>query len=445
MAELLCANSGRERTSAVVYALGWTQHTTGVQMIRTAGILQLLLGNMGRPGGGIMAMRGHSTHPGVDRPGDAVRRAARLPAAAVRRRAARDPRLLRRARGAAHRVLGQLPQVHRQPAQGLVRRRRDAGERLLLLLAAAGGRRLFAAALLRSHVQGRGQGLFPLRTEPRRRRAQRAACIARACATSTGWWCSTGSRSRAPSSGRTTRAPLRRPRSRPRCSSSRPRPRRRRRAASPIPSGCSSGTTRRSTRWATAAPTPGSSTTSASASSSSTPARPIPGTSPCSTSPGTTSSTSRHDCPTGASSRIEGEPDLEKVLMEINGYRLDETDPRTGRPRLVSGFSELRGRRHDVVRLLDLQRRVPRAGPQPRQGAEAHVQPDPARVGLRLAAQPPHPLQPRLGGPRGAAVVGAQEAGLVGRRDCAGGSARTSRTSTPSCRRTTGRRPAPRE
>ena len=64
MAELLCANSGRERTSAMVYALGWTQHTTGVQMIRTAGILQLLLGNMGRPGGGIMAMRGHSTIQG---------------------------------------------------------------------------------------------------------------------------------------------------------------------------------------------------------------------------------------------------------------------------------------------------------------------------------------------------------------------------------------------
>jgi formate dehydrogenase major subunit len=64
VAELLCANSGRERTSAIVYALGWTQHTTGVQMIRTAGILQLLLGNMGRPGGNIMAMRGHSTIQG---------------------------------------------------------------------------------------------------------------------------------------------------------------------------------------------------------------------------------------------------------------------------------------------------------------------------------------------------------------------------------------------
>jgi formate dehydrogenase major subunit len=64
VAELLCANSGRDRTTCIVYALGWTQHTTGVQMIRTAGILQLLLGNVGRPGGGIMAMRGHSTIQG---------------------------------------------------------------------------------------------------------------------------------------------------------------------------------------------------------------------------------------------------------------------------------------------------------------------------------------------------------------------------------------------
>jgi formate dehydrogenase major subunit len=64
VAELLCRNSGRERTSAMVYALGWTQHSTGVQMIRAAGIIQLLLGNVGRPGGGIMAMRGHCSIQG---------------------------------------------------------------------------------------------------------------------------------------------------------------------------------------------------------------------------------------------------------------------------------------------------------------------------------------------------------------------------------------------
>jgi formate dehydrogenase major subunit len=64
VAELLCANSGRDRTSAIVYAVGWTQHSTGVQIIRTAAILQLLLGNIGRPGGGIMAMRGHASIQG---------------------------------------------------------------------------------------------------------------------------------------------------------------------------------------------------------------------------------------------------------------------------------------------------------------------------------------------------------------------------------------------
>ena len=64
VAEALCANSGRERTSAFCYAVGWTQHSMGVQYIRTAAIIQLLLGNMGRPGGGIMALRGHASIQG---------------------------------------------------------------------------------------------------------------------------------------------------------------------------------------------------------------------------------------------------------------------------------------------------------------------------------------------------------------------------------------------
>ena len=64
VAELLARNSGRDRTSSIVYALGWTQHSTGVQMIRAAAIIQLLLGNIGRPGGGIMAMRGHCSIQG---------------------------------------------------------------------------------------------------------------------------------------------------------------------------------------------------------------------------------------------------------------------------------------------------------------------------------------------------------------------------------------------
>ncbi|KQV64252.1 formate dehydrogenase [Nocardioides sp. Root122] len=57
-------NSGRERTTALVYSVGWTQHSVGVQYIRAGAILQLLLGNMGRPGGGIMALRGHASIQG---------------------------------------------------------------------------------------------------------------------------------------------------------------------------------------------------------------------------------------------------------------------------------------------------------------------------------------------------------------------------------------------
>jgi formate dehydrogenase major subunit len=64
VAEALCENSGRERTGAVCYAVGWTQHTTGVQIIRAASIMQMLLGNIGRPGGGIMALRGHANIQG---------------------------------------------------------------------------------------------------------------------------------------------------------------------------------------------------------------------------------------------------------------------------------------------------------------------------------------------------------------------------------------------
>ncbi len=64
VAETLCENSGRERTSAFCYAVGWTQHTTGVQNIRAASIVQLLLGNIGRPGGGILALRGHASIQG---------------------------------------------------------------------------------------------------------------------------------------------------------------------------------------------------------------------------------------------------------------------------------------------------------------------------------------------------------------------------------------------
>jgi formate dehydrogenase major subunit len=64
VADTLLNNSGRDRTSNITYAVGWTQHTVGVQIIRTAAMLQALLGNIGRPGGGVLALRGHATIQG---------------------------------------------------------------------------------------------------------------------------------------------------------------------------------------------------------------------------------------------------------------------------------------------------------------------------------------------------------------------------------------------
>ena len=53
-----------DRAGTVLYAMGWTQHTTGVQNIRAMSIIQLLLGNMGLAGGGINALRGHNNVQG---------------------------------------------------------------------------------------------------------------------------------------------------------------------------------------------------------------------------------------------------------------------------------------------------------------------------------------------------------------------------------------------
>src|SRR2546430_1538648 len=64
VAEMLLENSGRDRTSAFAYAVAWTQHTYGVQMISCCALLQLLLGNIGRPGAGVMALRGHAAIQG---------------------------------------------------------------------------------------------------------------------------------------------------------------------------------------------------------------------------------------------------------------------------------------------------------------------------------------------------------------------------------------------
>ncbi len=64
VARMFTAASGPDRTATICYAVGLTQHSVGVQIIRAAAILQLLLGNVGRPGGGVLALRGHASIQG---------------------------------------------------------------------------------------------------------------------------------------------------------------------------------------------------------------------------------------------------------------------------------------------------------------------------------------------------------------------------------------------
>ncbi|MDR6755786.1 formate dehydrogenase major subunit [Mycoplana sp. BE70] len=65
VAEWAASTANGERAMTIMYALGWTQHSSGAQNIRTAAMIQLLCGNVGIPGGGVNALRGHSNVQGI--------------------------------------------------------------------------------------------------------------------------------------------------------------------------------------------------------------------------------------------------------------------------------------------------------------------------------------------------------------------------------------------
>ena len=328
-----------------------------------------------------MAMRGHCQHPGLDRHRHPVRPAARLPAAAGRRRAARDARLLRRARGAADRLLGQLPQVHRQPAQGVVRRRRHAGERLRLRLAAAHRRRLFAAAVSSTAWPRARSRVTSCSARTPAAAGRTPACTAPACATSTGSssldWFETESAvfwksdpTGPPPAEIKTEVffiPA---------------------AAAPEKEG-SFTNTQRLLQWHDKAVDPpgdcrsdawfvynlGKRLKQLYAGSTD------PRTSRCCTSPGTTTSTSRRACPTARSAGSRAS------RTSRRSCRRSTATSSTRSTRAPAGHAAERllraeGRRLDGVRLLDLQRRLPRAGPQP---------------GRASASCTDNPLQPEWG------------------------------------------------
>ena len=135
-----------DKVMTQVYAVGLTHHTTGSQMIRAGAVLQLLLGNIGRPGGGMNAERGHANIQGntdnaisweilpgylrVPAPGQR-NIDDYIEASASKKSHAELAELLRR----------ELQEVPRQPAQGVVRRQGDEAQRVRLRLPAQAGRR----------------------------------------------------------------------------------------------------------------------------------------------------------------------------------------------------------------------------------------------------------------------------------------------------------------
>ncbi len=62
--ETYAATGKADKAGTIMYAMGWTQHTVGVQNIRCMAMIQLLLGNIGIAGGGVNALRGESNVQG---------------------------------------------------------------------------------------------------------------------------------------------------------------------------------------------------------------------------------------------------------------------------------------------------------------------------------------------------------------------------------------------
>ena len=122
----------KNRPGSILYALGMTQHTTGVQGIRSFTILQLLLGNIGKPGGGVNALRGEPNVQGACDMARALQLLAGLPQLADQCRADDLPLC------AQERDCRQP--VSREHAQGVFRRGGHRRERLCLCLAAQAGR-----------------------------------------------------------------------------------------------------------------------------------------------------------------------------------------------------------------------------------------------------------------------------------------------------------------
>ena len=163
-----------KKVATIIYAVGWTQHTFGTQIIRTAAMIQLLLGNVGRAGGGVNALRGHSNIQGAtDMAGlfDSLPGYLKIPLPADTDLQTYLKRVTPTASKPASLGFDELllehSEIFRLAHEGDVWRRRHEGKWLRLRLSPQARSRLFLDPHLGRHVQRQSEGHVCLRHERR--------------------------------------------------------------------------------------------------------------------------------------------------------------------------------------------------------------------------------------------------------------------------------------
>ncbi len=161
-----------KKVATIIYAVGWTHHTFGTQIIRTAAMLQLLLGNVGRAGGGVNALRGHSNIQGAtDMAGifDILPGYLKMPNPSDKDLKTYlnrvTPEALQARRVGIIQLLVEHAEVHRLISQGDVWQLGHQRKRLRLQLPAQDRPQVLLGRKLERHVRRQGKGILRLRHE----------------------------------------------------------------------------------------------------------------------------------------------------------------------------------------------------------------------------------------------------------------------------------------